>query len=439
MFAVVTQIRRELVAFAADANWTALDSRGSVRMLGELATIKRLVDRLIAQAAQRADETNAHAATSDRSGIALAARLAGVETGQMKTAVETVRKLEALPATAAAVRAGRLSAREAELVAGAAAVDPSAEALLLAKTGEGLARLKDECQRVRARVEDASTRRSRMHASRTLRMWTEADGMLHGRFALPTEIGALVKANIDREVQRIFRARRKSEHHEPPDRYAADALTEYVIGRVAASPVAGQPATQRDPSESSLGSQRENQDQNERDVCAGKELSRFVGESGNAATKRAGTNATVHVLIDHAALLRGAVGDNETCEIAGVGPVDLTWVQSLLGNAFVTAIVKRGKDILTVAHLGRSIPVEIQTALVVRGRECCAAGCSCRTYLERDHTRDFAEGGPTSFENLDWLCSYHHRLKSAKRYQLGPKDPVTGKRPLIPPTASAAA
>ena len=383
MFAVVTQIRRELVAFATDFEWTTLDSRGSLRMLGELATIKRLVDGLIAQAAQRADETNAHAATSDRSGIALAARLAGVETGQMKTAVETVRKLEALPATAAAVRAGRLSAREAELVAGAAAVDPSAEALLLAKTGEGLLRLKDECQHVRARVENASTRRSRMHAARTLRMWTAADGMLHGRFALPTEIGAQVKANIDREVQRIFRARRKSEHHEPPDRYAADALTEYVIGRVAASPVAGQPATQRDPSESSLGSQRENQDQNERDVCAGNAL--------------------------------------------------------LLGNAFVTAIVKHGKDILTVAHLGRSIPVEIQTALVVRGRECCAAGCSCRTYLERDHTRDFAEGGPTSFENLDWLCSYHHRLKSAKRYQLGPKDPVTGKRPLIPPTASAAA
>ena len=65
--------------------------------------------------------------------------------------------------------------------------------------------------------------------SRTLRMWSDADGMLHGRFALPTAIGAQVKANIDREVQRIFRARRSGTDHEPHDRYAADALCAFVM------------------------------------------------------------------------------------------------------------------------------------------------------------------------------------------------------------------
>ena len=101
MFDTVAQIRTELTVFAEGFNWSSLDGRGSVRMLGEFATIKRLVDGLIAQAARRSDETNAHAATSDRSGIALAARLAGVESGQMKSAVETARKLDSLPATAA--------------------------------------------------------------------------------------------------------------------------------------------------------------------------------------------------------------------------------------------------------------------------------------------------------------------------------------------------
>ena len=209
MFETVVRVRNDLALFAETFEWATLDTRASVRMMGEFATIKRLVDGLIAQAARRAHETDAHAATADRSGIALAARLAGVEAGQMKSAVETAQKLDGLAVTAAAVKAGKLSAREAELIASAAEVDPRAEAMLLAKAGEGLVKLKDECQRVRARAEDATARRTRMHAARSLRMWTEADGMLHGRFALPTEIGAQIKANIDREVQAMFRARRK--------------------------------------------------------------------------------------------------------------------------------------------------------------------------------------------------------------------------------------
>ena len=421
MFDTVAVIREDLASFAHEFDWATLDARGATRMLAEIATIKRLADGLIAQAARRLNQTNAHAATSDRNGIALAARLAGIETSQMKTAVETVQLLDALPATAAAVNAGKLSARESELIAGAAATNPAAESTLLALTGEGLTKLKDECQRVRARAEDADARRERMRVSRTFRMWSDADGMLYGRFALPTAIGAQVKANIDREVQRIFRARRRGTDHEPHDRYAADALCAFVM--IGATVYETQDRTDTNDNEARMPNTAATEGQRAR-------------SPHNTDSVR--TNATVHVLIDHAALVRGVADTGEICEIPGVGPVDVTWVQSLLGSAFVTAIIKRGKDILTVAHLGRNIPAEVQTALVVSGRECSVIACSCRNYLERDHTTDFAQGGPTSFANLDWLCAYHHRLKSAKRYQLGPKDPVTGKRTLQPHGTRAA-
>jgi 5-methylcytosine-specific restriction endonuclease McrA len=72
------------------------------------------------------------------------------------------------------------------------------------------------------------------------------------------------------------------------------------------------------------------------------------------------------------------------------------------------------------------------TALLVSGRECDIEGCNNRGYLERDHIHDHAQGGPTSFANLGWLCYLHHRLKSSG-WQLGPRDPTTGKRTLRAP------
>ena len=98
--------------------------------------------------------------------------------------------------------------------------------------------------------------------------------------------------------------------------------------------------------------------------------------------------------------MRGGTADGEACEIPGVGPVDVNWARELLGTAFLTAVIKRGKDLLTVAHLGRHIPAEIRTALLVAGRECDIDGCYQRGYLERDHTHDHAKGGPTTYANL---------------------------------------
>ena len=74
--------------------------------------------------------------------------------------------------------------------------------------------------------------------------------------------------------------------------------------------------------------------------------------------------ATVHIVIDHGTLVLGDAADGGVCEIPGVGPVDVAWVRALLGSGALTAIVKKGKDIVTVAHLGRHVPAEIQTALL---------------------------------------------------------------------------
>ena len=99
----------------------------------------------------------------------------------------------------------------------------------------------------------------------------------------------------------------------------------------------------------------------------------------------------------------------------------------------MTAIIKKGKDITTVAHFGRHIPAELRTAMIVSGRECSIEGCSGREYLELDHCEiDYGQGGPTARFNLAWLCSIHHTRKT-QGWTLGPPDPITGKRKLTPP------
>src|SRR4051794_35735630 len=89
----------------------------------------------------------------------------------------------------------------------------------------------------------------------------------------------------------------------------------------------------------------------------------------------------MHVFVDHDALTRGNVLAGETCEIAGVGPVNITWARTLVGPALLTAAVKKGRPVTPVARLGRHVPAEVQTALIVGGRECEVDGCDHRGYL----------------------------------------------------------
>ena len=383
MFASLTAARSELDAIALGFDASALAGDEALRVVDELGAIRRVVDGMLAKTAKGVADTSAHAATGDRNAAAAVARSLGVGAGEVRSFMGTATKLEQLPATDAAVRTGKLSSLEARMIADAATVNPQAEQELLDAAQRGLVPLKDACIAARARTEAPKERAQRQHAARRFRMWTDDDGMLAGKFRLTPEVGGQVKAAIDSAVKRTFRARRTGSEHEPHEAYAADALAAFVL--------AGKPGSQ-----------------------AG------------------GVQATVHIVVDHAALVLGGTVDGGVCEIPGVGPVDVGWVRELLGSAFLTAVIKKGKDIVTVAHLGRYVPAEIQTALIVSGRECDIAGCHHRGYLERDHVHEHAKGGPTAFWNLGWLCYWHHRLKSAG-WQLGERDPVTRKRTIHEP------
>src|SRR3546814_6257056 len=63
------------------------------------------------------------------------------------------------------------------------------------------------------------------------------------------------------------------------------------------------------------------------------------------------------------------VEGDETCEIAGVGPVSVSAVRRLLSDAFLTLVLRKGSDIRNVTHLGRQVTAAQRTAMEARSEE----------------------------------------------------------------------
>ena len=133
-----------------------LTGRDALVLLRRFAAIRARVDGFTAKLAKRVDNTCAYMSTGDRDAAHTVSRVLGIEAGEARRALETAARLEAMPVVDAAVRAGELSARAAQLVSEAASHNPDATGELLAVARQGLDPLKDACVAARAAVEDSA-------------------------------------------------------------------------------------------------------------------------------------------------------------------------------------------------------------------------------------------------------------------------------------------
>lgn len=214
---------RSALEAAARSFDASCSGREAVELMEELGTITCLADGVTGRIAKRVADTQAHVRHGDRSAAEFCARVAGVGTGAVKRAIDSATKLESLPETQAAVREGRLSARQAEMIANVAVHDPSAQAELIERAADGLTPLNDACVEARARVEDSTARSKRQHTARSLKMWTATDGMVEGHFRLTPEVGRGLKAAIDEHKKK--RCSTRSTARVPESRTTRTALT----------------------------------------------------------------------------------------------------------------------------------------------------------------------------------------------------------------------
>ena len=63
-----------------------------------------------------------------------------------------------------------------------------------------------------------------------------------------------------------------------------------------------------------------------------------------------------------------------------------------------------------VGRKTRSISPALRRALAVRDNGCRFPGCTHERFVDGHHIKHWADGGPTSLDNLILLCPFHHRL-----------------------------
>jgi hypothetical protein len=360
--------------------WVVLD-----RMERQLGACKTLL-------ARRVDESATWKKAGHSSAAECLAALGGTSISAARSVLETSRRLDELPSVADALRAGELSAPAAAVISDVAAAAPEcADELVAVAKRSSYAETREACLRAKAAADpDRDATFARIHRERRLVEWTDGEGAWNLRARGTAADGALIRGVLDRLTDTRFRDARAAGERESRDAYAFDALV--TLARAAGEPHDTEPA---------------------------------------APPKAKATPARYLAVLrlDWEALQRGWTEPDDTCEIAGIGPIPVSIARALLGESVLKLVITKGVDVLHVTHLGRGPSAAQRAALAWTSPICIVAGCT-RTRLEFDHRTPWAVVRETRLENLDGACDHHHDLKTYEGWAL---VEGAGRRPMVPP------
>jgi hypothetical protein len=427
VFEQLDGINDDLAAIVADFDADLYTGRQAQRIVCAAADLERFAITLKTLAMRRVDQTNAWKHDGARSPQGWLADKTGTTMSDASGTVELGAQLEQLPEIAAAAKNGQLSPGKTRMIASAASQDPDSEAQLLAiaRTGSVTA-LKNECAaaRLRGAGPDAT---AKIHAERGYRSWVDRNGAF--RFAGITTVdkGAGFQKTLDGFTDQVFQDARRAGIHESHEAYAVDALCRMADAAVANTQtntdvVAG------DPTGRPTGRPTD-------DPAGDKPAAPAGDPAGGKPHPPAFTKSRIQIILmaDAAAWTRGYTVAGETCEIAGIGPIDIATAKRMAGDAIIDIVLTHGIDVRTLAHAQHDLTKQQFVALVAQGYECNVDGCGNTHHLEIDHLGDgWAINGRTSVDDVAFKCSHHHNLKSYKRWTDGPQLP-NGKRTLNPP------
>lgn len=368
-----------------------------VPLYEELDRIERLASTAKTLLARRVDESRQWVRCGYASAAEYMAAKSGSSVSTAKASLSASEKLAALPVVEDAMRAGRLSSTQANVIAHAAAAAPSQQSRLVDEAQRAsLVELRNECLRTKAGADtDREATHARITRERCVRTYTDGEGAwnLHARG--PVDAGSRFEARMRELIDDEFSRARAEDRHEPRDAYAFDAVIRMADTR-AHEPVL--------PSEGDA-------------------------KGGNAKARNARARNLTLVRVDLEALRRGDVADDELCEITGLGPIPVSVARDLLGESIVKLVITKGVDVLHVTHLGRGPSAAQRVALLWQQPLCSVEGCS-RTRVEIDHREDWARTHHTRLDECDPLCKHHHDCKTYVGWSL---VEGTGKRPMVPP------
>ena len=392
-----------LVGGLAETLWSA---RGSDELVGTVETLQALRAELVAVEAQVLAEIDARQVAKRELGWASTAdwytHLAGLRRGDGKRRVDHARQLVSQrPATLAALREGTVSPEQAAVVLDAVDALPTSP------------HLRDRAEQVL--LEEAG----RLNATDLTRA---------GRRVLDIVDPDHTDRTLERQLDREERA---AHHHRylsiTPDgaggvRLNGRGSTEDAATlRAALLPLtAPAPTTdlERDP----------------RDHGA-RMWDALLGVAQHSLTTEQAPDS-------HGARPRLTITTTLDTLRTGAGPattddgLDLTpgVVRRLACDAdLIPAVLGTSSEVLDVGRLHRLVTAALWRALIARDHHCTFPGCTRPPLMcHAHHIQHWADGGPTSLDNLALLCSHHHRLIHDTPWQIR-LSPTDRKPESLPP------
>jgi Domain of unknown function (DUF222)/HNH endonuclease len=234
--------------------------------------------------------------------------------------------------------------------------------------------------------------------------WDHAeDGSLLLRARLPAEEGALVLAALEAGVERL----RGNEA-------ASGASAEAPGGRGARSADRAGPGGETASAEARAGGAGPGGEAASAEAHPSLPERRadallLMAESLIASAPGAGGGDRYQVVVhvDSASL----TGDmSARAELADGAPLAPATARRLACDAALVPLLERDGKPLSAGRKTRSVPPALRRALASRDRGCRFPGCANRCSIDAHHIRHWADGGPTSLDNLVQLCRFHHRL-----------------------------
>jgi hypothetical protein len=140
-------------------------------------------------------------------------------------------------------------------------------------------------------------------------------------------------------------------------------------------------------------------------------------DSGQLPTSR---GARPHVTITGGLDTLMKVPGAPAAEATWGGPVIADTLRRIACDAGVSFVLLDQHGIpLDVGRERRTVTPGLWAALVVRDRGCIFPGCTRPSeWCDAHHARHWADGGPTTLDNLALLCGFHHRTVHHKGWDI---------------------
>lgn len=329
----------------------------------------------------------------------------GIDLGAAREKVRAARALEDLPETSAAMARGALSFAKVRALTRVATAENENELLELAH-GSTAAELERMVRgwRLLNRKDEADLERIR-HASRTLSIFPDSDGMYVVRGRLDPEVGALLMRAVEAAGDAL---------------YAREAWAEGREGNPDAA-IEINPEQRRADALGLLA---------ERALGAGFGGGGAEGADGSDETVSGARAERYQVVLHVEAVTLERAGEPGRSELEDGTRVSAETSRRVACDAALVE-VQHGRDgrVLDVGRRRRTIPPAIRRALEVRDRGCRFPGCGSR-FTDAHHVVHWADGGETKLDNLVLLCRLHHRRVHEDGFRLE-LNPWPGGRPVF--------